>query len=95
MREELKTPDVVLDRVLAGLARELAEAGDDEIAQAAHDLGMDVKMKGSAAFIGVTSGLPKRIEDFFDGDALRAAYEAFLRERRALPKTGKDDDEQH
>jgi len=67
MRKKLipTTPDIALDRVLAGLATELAVSTDQEIIQAAKDLGMNVNMKGSAAFIGVF-GLAKRLEDFFD-----------------------------
>ena len=59
-------PEVALDRVLAGLEKELVEATDEEIELAAQDLGMNVRMKGSAAFIGVLYTLPKRIEDIFE-----------------------------
>jgi len=68
MRKSVRTaaPEVALDRVLAGLALDLAEASDEEIEQAAAELRMDVKMKGSAAFIGVLYTLPKRFDDIFD-----------------------------
>ena len=59
-------PDVALDRVLAGLVPELVDATDEEIEQAAQDLGMNVRMKGSAAFIGLTYTFPKRLEDIFE-----------------------------
>jgi hypothetical protein len=42
-------PEVALDRVLAGLEKELVDATDEEIELAARDLGMNVRMKGSAA----------------------------------------------
>ena len=58
--------DAALDRVLAGLEKELIEATDEEIEQAAADLGMNVRMKGSAAFVGVIYTYPKRLEDIFD-----------------------------
>ena len=59
-------PDVALNRVLAGLEKELVEASDEEIERAAQDLGMNVRMKGSAAFIGVLYTLPKHFDDIFD-----------------------------
>jgi len=90
-------PEVALSRVLAGLERELVEATDEEIEQAAQDLGMNVKMKGSAAFIGVIYTIPKRVEDIFDIETMRAAYVEFMRKQRSfLPdgrKKDRDDDE--
>ena len=72
-------PGLALHRVLAGLEPELVEATDEEIEQAARDLGMDIHMKGSAAFAGVACEMPKRVEDIFDVDELRRAYAEFLR----------------
>ena len=72
-------PEVALNRVLAGLEKELLDATDEEIEHAAADLGMNVKMKGSAAFIGVIYTVPKRIEDIFDVSELRKAYLQFKR----------------
>jgi hypothetical protein len=72
-------PEVALNRVLAGLEKELVEATDEEIELAAADLGMNVKMKGSAAFIGVIYTVPRRIEDIFDVGELRKAYLEFKR----------------
>ena len=46
------------ERLLAALERELVAATDEEILAAAADLGMNPAMKGSAAFFGVTKGLP-------------------------------------
>ena len=43
-------PEQVLERILAALEAGLIAATDDEIMQAAKDLGMNPAMKGSAAF---------------------------------------------
>jgi hypothetical protein len=75
-------PEVALNRVLAGLERELVEASDAEIELAAQDLGMNVKMKGSAAFIGLTYTFPKRFEDIFDVE---------MKQRSFLPKGQRKD----
>lgn len=45
------------ERLLAALEQELIAAGDEEILEAAGDLGMNPAMKGSAAFFGVTVDL--------------------------------------
>ena len=42
------------ERLLAALERELIDATDEEILEAAKDLGMNPQMKGSAAFFGIT-----------------------------------------
>ena len=78
-------PEVVLNRVLAGLEKELVEATDEEIELAAQDLGMNLKMKGSAAFIGVKYTMPKSASDIFDLAQLRRFYvESGLVGRRTL-----------
>jgi hypothetical protein len=77
--------DLALNRVLAGLEKELVEATDAEIEQAAEDLGMNLRMKGSAAFGGVLGPMPKRLEDIFDLGDLRRAYIKFLIGQRSLP----------
>jgi len=41
------------ERLLAALERELIEATDEEILEAAGELGMNPAMKGSAAFFGI------------------------------------------
>lgn len=43
-----------LESLLAALEQELIAATDEEILEAAADLGMNPAMKGSAAFFGVT-----------------------------------------
>jgi hypothetical protein len=47
-------PEASLSRILVSFEQELLAASDEEIMQAAKDLGMDPAMKGSAAFFGVT-----------------------------------------
>jgi hypothetical protein len=64
-------PQEALERVLAGLERELIEATDEEVLEAARDLGMKPEMKGSAAFLGLRYSAALRAEDFFDTAFLR------------------------
>ena len=71
-------PELALLRVLAGLEKELVDATDEEIEQAAQELGMNIRMKGSAAFAGVLGPMPKRLEDVFDLEELRRPYGKFL-----------------
>jgi hypothetical protein len=59
-------PETALERVLEALERELVEATDEEILEAAHDLGMKPEMKGSAAFLGLRYPGARRREEFFD-----------------------------
>ena len=47
-------PDLMLERLLLALERDLTEATDEELLAAAKELGIDPTMKGSAAFFGVT-----------------------------------------
>lgn len=47
-------PERGLERLLAALERDLLDATDEEILEAARELGMNPAMKGSAAFMGVT-----------------------------------------
>ena len=89
MRNKVRSlpPQVALNRVLAGLEKELADATDDEITQAAADLGMNLAMKGSAAFIGVKYTFPKRAREIFAPEELRRFYVEYLRTQQAsLPK---------
>jgi hypothetical protein len=84
-------PAVALDRVLAGLEKELIDATDEEIELAAQDLGMNVKMKGSAAFIGVIYTVPRRLEDIFDLEQVRRAYLNSARGGTILPPEGREE----
>lgn len=53
------------ERVLEALGQELIDATDDELLEAARDLGMDPTMRGSAAFIGLKYPAIPRLSDFF------------------------------
>jgi hypothetical protein len=67
MRTSVKRvpPETALERILAALERELVEAPEAEILEAARELGMDPSMKGSAAFLGLRFPATPRLEDFF------------------------------
>jgi hypothetical protein len=66
------TSAAALGRMLDQLDRELIEASDEEIVEAARELGMNPMMKGSAAFIGLRVPAMAHFADFFDSDALRS-----------------------
>ena len=67
-------PETALERVLDALERELIEASDADVLEAADDLGMKPQMKGSAAFLGLRySSAFHRMEDFFDAKWLEQA----------------------
>ena len=67
----LSSPEAVLARVLDALEQELIDASNEEILEAAKDLGMNPMMQGSAAFTGLKySGTP-RFRDFFDAEILK------------------------
>jgi hypothetical protein len=55
----------VLSRILEGLEQELIDATDEEILEAAKDLGMNPLMRGSAAFLGVKYPTRWQVSDFF------------------------------
>ena len=102
------SPEVVLTRVLEGLEPELVNATDEDITQAARDLGMDLSMKGSAAFLGLKPPFKLSPSEFFDLagldaqqlEALRRVYaeqvKAVGKRKRAkgpsLPREPKDSD---
>jgi len=68
MHPKVATHRAVLgfERVLDALVEELIESTDDEVLEAAKDLGMDPAMRGSAAFLGLTSPAMHRPSDFFE-----------------------------
>ena len=70
MRTKLSVnePETALNRVLDALERELIDASDEEILEAAKDLGMNPLMKGSAAFLGLHT---LSFAEFFESEALR------------------------
>lgn len=59
-------PETALERILEALEHELITATDEEILEAAENLGMKPRMKGSAAFLGLRYPHQHRPEDFFD-----------------------------
>ena len=67
----LALPDVVLTRILDAFGQELIDVSDDEIMQAAKELGMNPHMKGSAAFLGLTFPARPDVSDFFDVNAIK------------------------
>lgn len=68
---KVASPEVVLTRILDSLGQELIDASDEEIMEAAKDLGMDPHMRGSAAFLGLTVPTKMNISDVFDLDAIK------------------------
>lgn len=60
-----ETPERAFERLLLILERELIDARDDEILEAARELGMNPHMRGSSAFFGVTT---PTLRDFRTGD---------------------------
>ena len=94
MRARLKhaPPETRLERLLEALERELLGASDEEILAAAHELGMQPHMQGSAAFLGLRYPMRPRFEDFF---APQRGGVAGLGGRLAhLPPRGAPDEEQ-
>jgi hypothetical protein len=73
-----------LDRVLAALERELLEATDAEIREAAAELGIEPDLKGSIAWVGLFFPAKIRPEDVFDPEGLRT----FLSRRLTPPGRG-------
>ena len=57
-------PQVALERILRALEEELVQASDEEILDAARDLGMNPRMKGSAAFFGIRHPARPRLSEF-------------------------------
>jgi hypothetical protein len=72
MRTKVKValPEVALTRILEAFGQELIDASDEEIIEAAKDLGMDLQMKGSGAFAGLTFPAKWQLSDFFDVEAI-------------------------
>jgi len=91
MRTKVKkgSPELALSRILDAFARELIDASDEEILEAAKDLGMDPRMRESAAFAGVTYPARPQLSDFFDIDArkrLQSAADQIARDSPAEQK---------
>ena len=60
------SPERRLMSVLDALEQEIIDATDEEILEAAQALGMNLRMKGSAAFLGLTYPITPKASDFFD-----------------------------
>jgi hypothetical protein len=82
------TSAAALGRMLDQLDRELIEASDEEILEAARDLGMNPMMKGSAAFIGLRVPAMAHFADFFDSEALRSALNIRSAQKAVAPPSG-------
>ncbi|HEY2779904.1 MAG TPA: hypothetical protein VGI90_03970 [Steroidobacteraceae bacterium] len=67
----IRTPEAALAQVLDALEHELVEATDEEILEAARDLGMNPMMKGSAAFLGLHYPQAMQWADFFESEELK------------------------
>lgn len=82
------TPAAALGRILDQLDRELIEASDEDILEAARDLGMNPMMKGSAAFLGLQF---LSFAEFLDSDAWRNALASRSEPKRNArrPKPGR------
>lgn len=65
---KLTAPEMTLARLLVALESELLGASDEEVLEAARDLGMDPGMKGSAASAGLKYFSQPRLSDFFELD---------------------------
>jgi len=79
-------PAAALGRILDQLDRELMEASDEDILEAARDLGMNPMMKGSAAFLGLRVPAMAQFADFFDSDALRSVLMDRAAQSAAAPQ---------
>jgi hypothetical protein len=66
MRAKVTAPEMSLRRLLDALEEELIEATDEEILEAAGELGMNPRMKGSAAFLGLRYPYVPSAGDFYD-----------------------------
>jgi hypothetical protein len=75
MRTKVKvvSPPLRLMRILVALEQELIDASDEDIMEAARDLGMNPKMKGSAAFLGIKFSDKMRMADFFESGSSKNA----------------------
>ena len=83
----LTTPAAALGRILDQLDRELIEASDEDILEAARDLGMNPMMKGSAAFLGLRVPAMAHFAAFFDGEALRSVLSIRSAQKAVAPQS--------
>ena len=76
MRTHMKrtSPEVALTRILDAVAQELVSVSDEEVLEAAKQLGMDLSMKESAAFAGLTYPAKPQLCDFFDLEVCKSLH---------------------
>jgi hypothetical protein len=65
------TDETALARILDAFGRELIEAPDEEVREAARELGMNLSMKESAAFAGLTYPSRPQLSDFFEIESFK------------------------
>jgi hypothetical protein len=70
---KMATPRTALTRILVGLEQELIDATDEEVDEAAKELGMDLRMRASAAFLGLRYPASAKFEDYFGFDPFQDA----------------------
>jgi hypothetical protein len=80
-----KRPDSTLERLLLALEDELLQATDAEVLAAAHELGMNPAMKGSAALFGVTR-LVRPMPVNYSGSGIEITDERYPRGSRRRTK---------
>jgi hypothetical protein len=71
MRVNVKA-SAALTRLIEAVELELIDSSDEEIRDAARDLGMDLSMKQSAAFSGLNYPAKPQLSDFFEFGICRA-----------------------
>ena len=71
MRTNVKA-SAALTRLIEAVELELINTSDEEIRDAARDLGMDLSMKQSAAFSGLNYPAKPQLSDFFEFGMCRA-----------------------
>ena len=74
-----------LERVLEALAPELIASTDEEILEAAKDLGMDPTMQRSAAFAGLKYFATPQLSEFFDRSLPPVQVETRQGSKRSKP----------
>jgi hypothetical protein len=70
---KLASPEATLARILEALEQELIDAPEEEVLEAAQALGMNPRMKGSAAFAGLKYSAKPQLLDFFEFELCRNA----------------------
>ena len=92
MRTKVKkeSSELALMRVLDAFAQELVDVSDEEILDAAQGLGMDPRVRESAAYAGVIYPSRWQLSDFFDLDP-RKALQATARQIAGNPPTEQQD----